>query len=755
MNPIRFFRQSLTLYAVLGGMLFFTALKTFVSAVPPTAAGSSLIANGDFETHTKSDQWPDGWPRPKSGGSWQEESGNHFLRLTSGAPGETVLLYLPVTLPAGVEALELTWRQRASNLKPGKQAWFDARIMMEFKDAAGEKMKGAPSAPNARKSTDGWVDRSARFLVPKGAHTLEFMPALFQVETGTFDLDDIVLLPTDPAPLRSAAEVQAAKDAEKQAKQAAAQQAKAGAVLQASGSLVSNGNFEEDKKSAGWPDGWGRLKTGGSWEVENGNHFLRLTATEPGKTVMIHRAIDLPADAKALELTWRQRVSNLKPGKEAWFDARIMMDFKDAAGRKLSGGPSAPYTRSNTKAWVSRSAKFLVPENAVSLDFMPSLFQVERGTLDLDDIVLKPADAVELAAAQKATEAEKLRSYVAPEAPQKAKWPQELHVEGNKVLGKDGKAVWLQGVNVVSLEFLVQGDHLLKSALVAVDEWKSNIIRLPVKEEYWFGRTGGQKDGGAAYRALVENVITLVANRGAYVLLDLHRFRAPKQEHADFWKDAAMKFKDHPAVLFDLFNEPHGTSWEVWRDGGFVAEKKKPADEDAFLTAEEKAKAAEGFQSIGMQALVNAVRSTGARNIVVTGGLDWAYDLSGVASGFELKDSGGNGIIYSTHIYPWKRGWQEKVLVVADKHPVFVGEVGADIKKMDFIPANAQEDPFTWVPDMLGFMQKYKLHWTGFSFHPAATPVMITGWDYTPTPFWGAFAKDALAGKKFEMKKMR
>ena len=34
--------------------------------------------------------------------------------------------------------------------------------------------------------------------------------------------------------------------------------------------------------------------------------------------------------------------------------------------------------------------------------------------------------------------AEKL-SHVAPEAPQKAKWPQELHVEGNKVLGKDGR----------------------------------------------------------------------------------------------------------------------------------------------------------------------------------------------------------------------------------------------------------------------------------------------------------------------------
>lgn len=742
-------------FALLAGSFLLPSLghaAEIRAAAPPPL---SLIGNGDFESDRNADQWPDGWPRPKSGGSWLEEAGNHFLRLTSSQPGETVLLYHTVPVPPGVAALELSFRMRVSNLKPGRQPWFDARILLDFKDATGTKLPGGPSAPNTRKNTDGWVTRSAKFLVPAGAHTLDFMPALFQVESGTFDLDDVTLVPTDPAPLREAAKIKAALDAEKQGRQAAANQAKSAATLQASGSLISNGNFEADKKSVGWPDGWGRLKSGGSWELENGNHFLRLTATEPGKTVMLYRQIDLPADTQALELSWRQRVSNLKPGKEAWFDARIMLEFKDAAGRKLKGNPPAPYTRGNTDGWVTRSTKFLIPEGAVALEFMPSLFQVERGTWDLDDIVLKPADKAELLAAA-ATAAETRRlANVPPEAPQPAKWPQELHVTGRQVLNRDGQLVWLQGVNVVSLEFLPQGDHVLKSILVAVDDWKSNLIRLPVKEEYWFGRAGGQKDGGTAYRQLVTDAITLAANRGAYVLLDLHRFRAPKQEHADFWKDAATKFQNHPAVLFDLFNEPHGTSWAVWRDGGFVAEKQKPADEDAFQTPADQAKAAHGFQSIGMQALVNAVRATGARNLVVAGGLDWAYDLSGVATGFELTDKTGNGIIYATHIYPWKRGWQEKVLIVADRHPILVGEVGADVKKMSFIPAAAQEDPYTWVPDMLGFIQKHKLHWTGFSFHPAATPVMITDWDYTPTPFWGAFAKEALAGKQFELKKMR
>ena len=720
------------------------------SAQAPTPA--PLIPNGSFETDKNSDGWPDGWVRAKNGASWPEESGNHFLRLASSKPGEMVLLYQPVALPAGVEALELTWRQRVTGLKPGKQAWFDARIMLEFKDAAGGKLTGAPGAPNTRKSTDGWITRSTKFLVPADARTLEFMPALFQVEAGTFDLDEVVLQPTDPAPLRVAAAAAEAAKLEKQTKDAATKRTKAAMAAEKSGSLISNGNFETDKKGGGWPDDWGRLKSGGSWESEGGNHFLRLKATGPGQTTLLYRAIDLPAGTTALELSWRQRISDLKPGKEPHFDARIMMEFKDPAGKKMSSKPPPPNTRRNTDGWVEKSVKFLVPETALTLEFMPALFQVERGTFDLDDIVLKPTDAtVLMAAAKAAAEANKL-AQVAPEKPDRAKWPSALHVQGNQVLNQDGKPVWLQGVNVVSLEFLVKGDHVLKSALVAVDEWKANLIRLPVKEEYWFGRAAGQKDGGAAYRELVDTAITLVANRGAYVLLDLHRFRAPRAEHAEFWKDAATRYKDHPALLFDLFNEPHGTTWEVWRDGGYVAEKKGPADEDAFLTPEEKAKGGKGFQAIGMQALVGAVRGTGARNIVVAGGLDWAYDLSGIARGFDLKD--GN-LIYATHIYPWKRGWQEKVLVIAERHPILVGEVGADIKKMDFIPASAQEDPYTWVPDMLGLIQKHRFHWTAFSFHPAATPVMITGWDYTPTPFWGAFVKRALAGEQFELKKMR
>jgi hypothetical protein len=57
---------------------------------------------------------------------------------------------------------------------------------------------------------------------------------------------------------------------------------------------------------------------------------------------------------------------------------------------------------------------------------------------------------------------------------------------------------------------------------------------------------------------------------------------------------------------------------------------------------------------------------------------------------------------------------------------------------------------------MLGIIQERRLNWTGWSFHTWATPVLLSDWaNYTPSPFWGAFAKRALAGEQFENKRLR
>ncbi len=735
----------------------FALLPACASASEAPAAAPSLLANGDLELDADQDGWPDDWPAGKNGVACEVEAGNHFLRLVCTKPGATTMYYREIPIPAGIAALELSWKQRVTGLRPGKQAWFDARIMMEFMDAGRQKVSPTPGAPYRRKDSDGWEERSTSFLVPAGATTLKFMPSLFQVQAGTYDLDDLVLRATDPAPVQAAAAERAAQQAAKQEQIAAKllrEQEKAAKLLADTGSLIPNGNLETNHpKDSSLPDGWGSPGKGLSFETEemSGNRYLRLTSTKPGAMVMLFREILLPPSIPALEMTWKYRLSDFKRGELPWYDARFLFKFVNAEGKVIGEAPPSAATR-NTDGWVEKRVDFLVPEGAVKLQWMPCLFNVQKGVYELDDVVLRQTDPAPILARKAEYERQKAARFVPDEEPNPAKWPAMLKVVGNRLCDPEGKEVWLQGVNAGGLETLPMDEQPVKSLVVAIEEWKANCVRVPMKEEFWWGKSVYQKDGGEAFRRKIDKMITLAANRGAYIVIDLHRYRAPKPEHAQFWAEFAAKYKDHPAVLFDLMNEPHGIGWEVWRNGGWVGNK-EGTDESAFLTDEEKRKN-QGFESVGMQGLVDAVRSTGARNVVIAGGLFWCNDLTGIVNGYALDDKGGNGVMYSWHTYNWHKGW-EKVLPVAARHPIFLGEVGADVKKMEFIPADDQEDPYTWVPDMLGFIQKHRINWTGWCFHPRATPVMITDWDYTPSPFWGAFAKQALAGQTFELKRMR
>ena len=60
-----------------------------------------------------------------------------------------------------------------------------------------------------------------------------------------------------------------------------------------------------------------------------------------------------------------------------------------------------------------------------------------------------------------------------------------------------------------------------------------------------------------------------------------------------------------------------------------------------------------------------------------------------------------------------------------------------------------------WSPDMIGTIQKHKLHWTAWAFHPKVGPRILNDWTYTPNDHWGAYVKRALAGGRFEVKRVR
>ncbi len=335
--------------------------------------------------------------------------------------------------------------------------------------------------------------------------------------------------------------------------------------------------------------------------------------------------------------------------------------------------------------------------------------------------------------------------------------PLPLKVVGNQLLNSRKEPVVLRGVNIPDLQWSGSGQRrILHSINAAIGDWRVNVIRLALVEDFWFGKSPEPRDGGASYRALVSRAVDACAIHGCYIILDLHWWDCGKwgtniSEHympdlnsVEFWRSCAAQFKNHPGVLFDLYNEPHGVSWSLWLHGGLV--KEKPDARSPAPTPE--------YQAAGMQILLDAVRSTGARNVVVAGGLDWAYDLSGILEGMELQDPSGDGVVYANHTYIWKgdtpEQWRAKMEKVAARFPLIVSEFGGSggpNRKRTPPVSRVNENNDDWLLHTLQILQDHNWSWVAWCFHPKAGPPMLSDWNYTPTPEFGIFVKQALAGE--------
>ena len=318
-----------------------------------------------------------------------------------------------------------------------------------------------------------------------------------------------------------------------------------------------------------------------------------------------------------------------------------------------------------------------------------------------------------------------------------------LHTEGNRVLNPQQTPVRLYGVNIASLEWTNGGDHVSQSVNVAIDDWKVNLIRLPLAQDRWFGRMTNQPDGGLAYRAIVDHVVDACAAKRVYVDLDLHwsdcgvwvneggrlgQHMMPDRHSTEFWQDVATRYRNHPNVIFGLYNEPHDVSWTVWREGGTITEKPGRRDRDRTPVT---------YESVGMQQLYDTVRATGARNLVTISGIDWGYDLSGVLQGYAIK---GVDLVYETHPYPFKRDWDRCFGEVCRQYPVFIGEWGA----------GGNTNGLAYGRRLVEYARDHDVPmWTAWCFHTAAGPTLLRNWSYEPTAF-GAFVKATLAKEAAE-----
>jgi endoglucanase len=305
-----------------------------------------------------------------------------------------------------------------------------------------------------------------------------------------------------------------------------------------------------------------------------------------------------------------------------------------------------------------------------------------------------------------------------------------VSVDGNELVNGAGQPIRLLGVDRSGTEYAcIQGWGIFDgpsdaASVAAMKSWHIDAVRVPLNEDCWLGINGvSARYGGAAYRAAVAGYVHTLQAAGLVVILDLH-WNAPgsepatgQQEMADadhspaFWRSVASYFKSNHGLVFDLYNEPNGISWSCWLNGCVTSG---------------------GWEAAGMQSLVDAVRSTGATQPLMLGGLAWSNDLSQWLR-YEPKDPL-HELVASIHVYNFNACstvscWNETIAPVARQVPVVTGELGENDCASGFI------DSYMEWADEEGVSY---LGWTwdtGGGWTCTNGPSLITSYAGTPTPF--------------------
>ena len=315
-------------------------------------------------------------------------------------------------------------------------------------------------------------------------------------------------------------------------------------------------------------------------------------------------------------------------------------------------------------------------------------------------------------------------------------------ISGNHFVNGAGQTIRLLGVDRTSSEYgCVDGfgyddGHFDDADAAAIASWGANAVRIPLNEDCWLGINGQPNSSQGAnppltmagYRQEIENYVADLNAHGIYAILDLHwtapgnqvaleQQPMPDSDHSPaFWQSVASTFKGNPAVVFDLFNEPYdptdprsgndgnlsdAVSWNCWDTGT----KDGPGGGAPCSTAayDENNVKTSTYQVAGLQTLLNAVRGTGATQPVLTGGLDFANDLSQWAD--HAPDDPLNQEAASFHNYQGKQCdnqtcWASTIASVAANVPVVTGEFDEDNfdepKCANKTPSTFDQDYMNW-----------------------------------------------------------
>jgi endoglucanase len=239
-------------------------------------------------------------------------------------------------------------------------------------------------------------------------------------------------------------------------------------------------------------------------------------------------------------------------------------------------------------------------------------------------------------------------AVVAAAASARARTQPAVHISGSRLIGLDGRQLRLIGVNRSGTEYSCSGPvagggfgygifqgPVDTGSVRALQSWHVNAVALPLNEACWLGGYAGldPRYSGRPYRQAISDYVNRLAAARIYVVLRLsgaapgnHAYgsdqvssnevpMADADHSVAFWSSVASAFRSSRRVLFHTFDEPHDVSWACLRDGCTATDL--PEGKTRFGS----------YQTAGNQAMVDAIRATGARQPIIISGPEFAGDL--------------------------------------------------------------------------------------------------------------------------------
>jgi endoglucanase len=274
--------------------------------------------------------------------------------------------------------------------------------------------------------------------------------------------------------------------------------------------------------------------------------------------------------------------------------------------------------------------------------------------------------------------------------------PRGLHVVGAELQDDQGELVRLRGVNRSGSEYACLADNGFfdgptdDESIAALRRWNVNAVRIPLNEACWLAINGASpRFSGAAYQGAIKNYVSRLERDGLVPILELHRaapgdlaadklYPMPNADHTPtFWREVATTFLDDDAVVLEPYNEPFPDknrnteeAWTCWRDGC----KSPETYWGATLAFPE-------YEAVGMQELVSTIRETGAKHLLLLGGVQYSNRLTGWLA-HAPQDPLGN-IAPAWHVYNFNACanascWDSEPFMVASQVPLVATEIGQD-----------------------------------------------------------------------------